>query len=128
LTVRNIQVNTAASSIHDFENAEPELSGRRLQASPRHWTCGEAILRRKGNGMPTQYLQELGRPHIVSEIESWNIAKIRSSLGITSNGKSEAMRYEESEGVIVPMIAWTTQPRIGKDPCFDQVWNGGKCL
>ena len=78
--------------------------------------------------MSTQYLQELGRPHIVSEFESWNIAMNRSSLGITSNGKSEAMRCEESDGVIVPMIAWTTQPRIGKDPYFDRVWNGGKCL
>ena len=78
--------------------------------------------------MSTQYLQELGRPHIVSGIGSWNIAVIRSSQGITSNGKSEAMRCEESEGVIVPMIGWTTQPRIGKDPYFDRVWNGGKCL
>ena len=127
MTVRNIQVNTAASSKSIFEKAEPEIRGRRLQASPRYWICGDVLLRRKGSGMPIQYLQELGRPHNVSLIESWNIAKIGSSGRITSNGKSEAMRYEESEGVIVPMIAWTTQPCIGKDPCFGQVWNGGKC-
>jgi len=128
LTVRNIEVNTAASLVFQFEKVEPQFTGRRLQTSPRYWTCGDALLRRKGSGMSIQYLQELGRPHIVSGIESWNIAVIRSSLGITSNGKSEAKRCEESEGVIVPMIAWTTQPRIGKDPYFDQVWNGGKCL
>jgi hypothetical protein len=78
--------------------------------------------------MSRQYLQELGRPHIVSETESWNIAEAQSSIGITSNGKTEAKRCEESDGVIVPMIARTAQPCIGKDPCFDQVWNGGKCL
>ena len=128
MTVRNIEVNTAASLINKFEKVEPHDTGRRLQKSPRCWICGDFLLRRMGSGMPTQYLQELGRPHIVSGIESWNIAVIRSSLGITSNGKSEAMRFEESEGVIVPMIAWTTQPRIGKDPYFDHVRNGGKCL
>jgi hypothetical protein len=128
LTVRNIEVNTAASLIRIPEKVEPELSGRRPQTSPSYWICSDALLRRMGSGMLTQYLQELGRPHIVSEIESWNIAVMWSSQGITSNGKSEAMRCEESEGVIVPMIAWTTQPCIGKDPYFDRVWNGGKCL
>jgi hypothetical protein len=128
LTVRNIEVNTAASSRWKFEKAETDGACRRLQASPRYWICGDVLLRRKGSGMSTQYLQELGRPHIVSEIESWNIAVNRSSPGITSNGKSETMRCEESEGVIVPMIVWTTQPCVGKDPYFDRVWNGGKCL
>ena len=128
MVVRNIEVNTAASILSNSEKVEPELRRRRQQASPSHWICGDVLLRRMGSGMSTQYLQELGRPHIVSGIESWNIAVIRSSLGITSNGKSEAMRCEESEGVIVPMIAWTTQPCIGKDPYFDRVWNGGKCL
>ena len=128
MTVRNIEVNTAASLEFKFEKAELDKHERRLQTSSSCWICGDVLLRRKGSGMSTQYLQELGRPHIVSGIESWNTAVIRSSLGITSNGKSEAMRCEESEGVIVPMIAWTTQPRIGKDPYFDHVWNGGKCL
>lgn len=128
MTVRNIEVNTAASLLPKSEKVELDTAERRLQTSSRHWTCDDVLLRRIGSGMSTQYLQELGRPHIVSEIESWNIAVIRSSQGITSDGKSEAMRCEESEGVIVPMIAWTTQPRIGKDPYFDRVWNGGKCL
>lgn len=128
MTVRNIEVNTAASLSSHSRRSSPNPLGEDCRTSPRYWTCGDILLRRMGSGMSTQYLQELGRPHIVSEIESWNIAVKRSSLGITSNGKSEAMRCEESEGVIVPMIAWTTQPRIGKDPYFDQVWNGGKCL
>ena len=63
--------------------------------------------RRIGNGMSVEYLQELGRPHIVSEAQSWNIAEAQSSKGITSNGKTEAKRCEESDGVIVPMIART---------------------
>jgi hypothetical protein len=108
LTVRNIKVNTAASLLHKFEKVEPHVIGRRLQTSPRYWTCGDVLFRRMGSGMSTQYLQELGRPHIVSGIESWNIAVIRSSERITGNGKSETMRCEESEGVIVPMIVGTT--------------------
>jgi len=126
LTVRNIEVNTAASSLMKFEKVEPELRRRRQQISSRFWTCDDILLRRRGNGMPTQYLQELGRPHIVSKAESWNTAEVRSSERITGNGKSETMRCEESDGVIVPMIPRTTQPWIGKDPCFDQVWIGGK--
>jgi len=128
LTVRNIEVNTAASSSSEEEKVEPELRWRRQQTSSRYWTCDDVLLRRRGNGMSTQYLQELGRPHIVSGTVSWNIAVVRSSGSITSNGKTETKRCEESDGVIVPMIAGTTQPCIGKDPCFDQVWNGGKCL
>ena len=108
MTVRNIEVNTAASSPIIFEKVEPELRRRRQQVSSRVWTCDDTLLRRRGNGMPTQYLQELGRPHIVSKTESWNIAVERSSIGITRNGKSEAMRCEESDGVIVPMILRTT--------------------
>ena len=128
MTVRNIEVNTAASLFYDLRRSSPRSLGEDSRISSSYWKCGDVLLRRIGSGMSTQYLQELGRPHIVSGIGSWNIAVIRSSLGITSNGKSEAMRCEESEGVIVPMIAWTTQPRIGKDPYFDRVWNGGKCL
>ena len=128
MTVRNIEVNTAASLTVYSRRSSPMLLGEDCRTSPRHWICGDFLLRRMGSGMSRQYLQELGRPHIVSEFESWNIAVNRSSQGITSNGKSEAMRCEESEGVIVPMIAWTTQPCIGKDPYFDRVWNGGKCL
>ena len=74
LTVRNIEVNTAAS-LPIFEKVEPELRRRRQQVSSRVWTCDDILLRRRGNGMPTQYLQELGRPHIVSKAESWNMQR-----------------------------------------------------
>ena len=126
MTVRNIEVNTAASSPMKCEKVEPELRRRRQQVSSRFWKCDGILLRRRGSGMPTQYLQELGRPHIVSKAESWNIAEDQSSGCITYQGKAEAKRCEESDGVIVPMIVGTTQPCIGKDPCFDHVWIGGK--
>ena len=50
-----------------------------------------------------------------------------SSRSITRKGKSEAMQCEKSDEVIVPMIAGTTQPCIGKDLCFDRALKGGTC-
>jgi hypothetical protein len=50
-----------------------------------------------------------------------------SSNGITHPGKSNAMWCEKSDEVIVPMIAGTTQPCIGKDLYFDRALKGGTC-
>ena len=62
---------------------EPETSGRRLQAVPTAWVCGIVLPRRKGSGMLAQYLWGLGRSHNISKAQSWDIAVVQSSGGIT---------------------------------------------
>ena len=65
--------------------------------------------------------QELGRSHIISE------HNVSSSVGITLVGKSDAMWCEKSDEAIVPMMARTTQPCLGKGLYFGYVRNGGTC-
>lgn len=42
------------------------------------------------------------------------------------NAKSEPALREKSEGEIVPVKAWTTEPARGKLPCFSYVERGRK--
>ena len=127
LAVRSIKRTLLRRNRPDNGEAESDNCRRRQQAVSRTWKCDTVLLRRKGDGMSTQYLQELGRSHIVSKAESWNIAEVQSSGGITHRGKAETMRCEKSEEAIVPMMSETTQLWLGKGLYFDRASNGGKC-
>jgi hypothetical protein len=92
----------------------PSLGGFGEGRSPRRgfWSTSEP-LRRRGDGMQGRLIGQLGRPSRTRR----RVDRRGSSFRYKATPKSGAVR-RESERAIVPTIAGTTEPGVGKGPHF----------
>jgi hypothetical protein len=107
--------NSAASKVETRKGSSgPSPAGLGEGSSPRPWFWSTSEpLRRMGDGSSEGRSMNWGDPHAPG-----GVVDHRGSLPVyKATPKSRAVR-RESERVVVPMIAETTQLGVGKDPHF----------
>jgi hypothetical protein len=115
----NLQAATLRERCRVENVSRKGMSGPNLDASgegssPRlgFWSTSEP-LRRRGDGMQGRLIGQLGRPSRTRR----RVDRRGSSSRYKATPKSGTVR-RESERAIVPTIAGTTEPGVGKGPHF----------